>query len=442
MIRLLLFACLSVVGFIRQPMVYGQGARIDSLHRLLHRPLPDTTLVNARLHLARLYWYSLPDSAEYHTRQALELARHIRYKKGEAFAYNSFAAIRLLNDQEPGEFEYFFYEYEKKTAEKELEKELADAKAQRYAIITLALALIIAVLTAALFWYKIQTTKKRNEILQNGHRQISELNAQLARTLEALEQQTARLQALDHTKNKLFAIISHDLQTPINGLHTLLLMLENKEIKPAEMQVLLKHLKNNIKGLSETMENLLEWAKIQMRGDEVLLSEECVNVHEAVVLQMQLFAELLKRKNISLHNHVPADLRVRINREHLRIVLRNLIGNAVKFTNPFGEITVYTSQDPQKGIATIFVEDNGIGIAQEKQAIIFNDLSRLQRRGTNGESGSGLGLAFCKELIEKSGGQIGFESAKGRGSTFYIILPALCQEQPQTEPFPDKAHVS
>lgn len=325
------------------------------------------------------------------------------------------------------------YEYEKKAAEKELEKELANAKAQRYAIMLLAVGLIGVFLMAIIFWQRSQTATRHNEVLQQSHQQISELNSQLQATLataeqqkNAIEEQTKRLQTLDQTKNKLFAIIGHDLQTPINSLYSILLMLDNKEIRPAEMKVLLKHLKNNIKGLSETMENLLAWAKVQMRGQDVQPSEECINVHETVQLQLQLFAELLKRKKIHIWNYIPSELSVRIEPEHLRIILRNLIGNAIKFTHSFGEIILSAEQAEDRKFVTIFVQDNGIGIAEEKQATVFSDIARLPRRGTAGESGSGLGLAFCKELIEKGGGTIDFRSVQGVGSTFYVTLPSIC----------------
>jgi signal transduction histidine kinase len=625
------------------------------LHHLLQQRLPDTVRVDAQLQLAKFYWYRQPDSAEYYTHRASNLAQKISYRRGEALAYNSMAAIRLLNGEDPGALEYFFkslairqqlndwkgiasclnnigfaylqqdnislaleylhqalainrkygyleglgytknnlgevklkshdydsaawylygalamwrqvtnnqgkiitennigfihlennridsarfyfekaigaadelqdkrarsrsliglasiaqhqkqlteairlaeeayqtahqihevryiiqaadllatayeqvgdyvntikylkiaaaandtllrmeknnkalalsYEYEKKAAEKELEKELANAKAQRYAIMLLVVGLIGLSLIAVIFWQRSQTANRHNEVLQQSHQQISELNAQLQQTLataeeqkNAIEEQTRRLKAIDQTKNKLFAIIGHDLQTPINSLYSILLMLDNKEIKPAEMKVLLKHLKNNIKGLSETMENLLAWAKVQMYGQHVQLSNECVNVYETIQLQLQLFAELLKRKKIRVVNRIPETFSVRIEREHLRIVLRNLISNAIKFTHPFGEIVFYVKQEDNHNAATIFVQDNGIGIAVEKQATVFSDIARLSRRGTAGESGSGLGLAFCKELIEKSGGSIGFNSVQGEGSTFYVTLPSIC----------------
>ncbi|WP_448520040.1 sensor histidine kinase [Rhodoflexus sp.] len=119
---------------------------------------------------------------------------------------------------------------------------------------------------------------------------------------------------------------------------------------------------------------------------------------------------------------------VRIEAEHLRIVTRNLISNAIKFTNTFGEIVIYSEENPVTEQAIIYVQDNGIGIPLEKHAIVFSYASRMPRRGTVGESGSGLGLAFCKDLIEKSGGRIGFFSQPGLGSTFYITLPMLVQQ--------------
>ena len=126
------------------------------------------------------------------------------------------------------------------------------------------------------------------------------------------------------------------------------------------------------------------------------------------------------KKNIKLTYAIDRELEVIADKDMLRIVLRNLVVNAIKFTKPGGEIVIGVKRKNDK--AEISIKDNGIGIPAEKQREIFS-LKTNSTYGTNEEKGMGLGLMLCKEFVEYQNGTIWFESEEGKGSTFFISLP-------------------
>ena len=126
------------------------------------------------------------------------------------------------------------------------------------------------------------------------------------------------------------------------------------------------------------------------------------------------------KKNIKLTYAIDRELEVVADKDMLRIVLRNLVINAIKFTQTGGEITIGVKRKDDTAI--ISIKDNGIGIPPEKQSEIFS-LKTNSTYGTNEEKGMGLGLMLCKEFVEYQNGRIWFESEVGKGSTFFISLP-------------------
>ncbi len=134
-----------------------------------------------------------------------------------------------------------------------------------------------------------------------------------------------------------------------------------------------------------------------------------------------MFRKQLRSKNISLLNQVAPDCFAYADENHLRIVLRNLLGNAVKFTSEGGTISVNSVEE--SNFVKISVTDTGVGMAEEKIQHLFLAENNNTQLGTNGEIGTGLGLLLCKEFVEKNGGNIWVESELTKGSSFYFTLP-------------------
>jgi signal transduction histidine kinase len=135
----------------------------------------------------------------------------------------------------------------------------------------------------------------------------------------------------------------------------------------------------------------------------------------------QLFTENLRIKNIDLINSIPENLCIEMDLNHFKIVFRNLISNAIKFTHEGGKITLEGETSDDKTV--IRVRDNGVGISEDNVKKIWDYKQHLSTFGTNAEKGTGLGLMLCKEMVEKNEGAIWVESAKNKGTTFNITLP-------------------
>jgi len=149
---------------------------------------------------------------------------------------------------------------------------------------------------------------------------------------------------------------------------------------------------------------------------------ERVNLLHVLQESTTIIEDIAKNKEINLKHVFPDNLELFADRLAIQTVIRNLVSNAVKFTPKGGEVTVIANLDSDKNIL-ISVKDNGIGMNKEIKENLFRIDIKTNRKGTEGESSSGLGLLLCKELIEKQGGQIWVESEEGKGSEFYLSIP-------------------
>jgi signal transduction histidine kinase len=185
----------------------------------------------------------------------------------------------------------------------------------------------------------------------------------------------------------------------------------------------LKETSSNIHNASRNVYNLLinllEWSRVQTGKLDV--RKDVLDVKEMIANVIMLYNEIAEKKKISLINELSENASIYADKYMIETVLRNLVSNAIKFTNPGGRVTLFA--EAVGDLTQICVSDNGIGISAENQQKLFNYDQHLSLKGTDNESGTGLGLAISKEFIEKNGGQIIVESTKGAGSTFKFILP-------------------
>ena len=168
------------------------------------------------------------------------------------------------------------------------------------------------------------------------------------------------------------------------------------------------------------MENLLEWSRMQL--GKMPYNPEKIQVLQLINESKALYEQSLKNKNLNLKINIGEDYFVTSDIKMTETVLRNLITNAIKFTKPNGTIIVSSERDDNW--IKIKVADNGVGISEENIQKLFRIDSNYSTKGTAEESGTGLGLILCKELVEKQGGKIYVTSKKDSGSTFSFTLPA------------------
>lgn len=223
-------------------------------------------------------------------------------------------------------------------------------------------------------------------------------------------------------KDKFFSIIAHDLRSPFSSfLGITQMFVENlPSMEREDLQELAESMEKSASNLYGLLENLLEWAKMQ-RG-LIPFNPVVVPLFSSVSKSMEILVESIKNKEIEITYDIPIDIRVIADTNMLQTVIRNFASNAVKFTPRGGKIGL-SAKVSGNNFVEISVKDSGIGMSSAILNNLFQLNTQINRKGTDGEPSSGLGLLLCKEFIEKHGGKMWVESEEGKGSTFYFTIP-------------------
>ncbi len=228
-----------------------------------------------------------------------------------------------------------------------------------------------------------------------------------------------QLAAENTLKDKLFSIIIHDIRSPMATMVNLIELLEENLIHcDSENMEIIRSVKKQINHSFDIVEKLLEWL-ISQKERQVYTPMDC-GLTEIIGDVIPVYHISACTKDIKILADISEDLHVWADREMLEFILRNLISNAVKYTDRGGLITISVRKEEDK--AVIAVKDTGTGIADEKIKTLFCGGYADTSRGTAGEKGIGLGLTLCKEFVSQNGGDIWVDSMPGKGSTFFFTL--------------------
>ena len=243
---------------------------------------------------------------------------------------------------------------------------------------------------------------------------------QLLNTKDYILNYNEELKQLNATKDKFFSIIAHDLKSPINSFLNISNILVNhiEKFTKAELVDMAGDVKKAGDNLFKLLENLLFWARIQMERIEFkpeVYSLDTIVYHNISMLQLNA-----DQKGIKMTSNISEDIKVFADPDMLNTILRNLISNAIKFSNMGGAITI--SHSESENYNKISIEDNGVGISLGDQEKLFRIDVNITRPGTDDEKGTGLGLVLCKEMIEKHQGLIEIDSTPGTGTVFMFSL--------------------
>jgi len=231
-----------------------------------------------------------------------------------------------------------------------------------------------------------------------------------------------QLHELNATKDKLFKIIAHDLKNPFLAIfgYTEMLISDYYILTDKERLEFVANIDKSSRQTYRLVENLLFWA--QSQTGKLDFNPKVINLNNIIKQTISLLQPLADNKNIKLGIESPGEMNIFGDEEMIKMVLRNLIVNGIKFTNSGGEINItIINYDHHTEIA---VEDNGVGIDKEKISNLFSIENPGSSVGTEGEKGTGIGLILCKEFVEKHGGKIRVESIQNKGSKFIFTIPA------------------
>lgn len=242
---------------------------------------------------------------------------------------------------------------------------------------------------------------------------------------EQLKEKTEQLKVLNSTKDRLLSIIAHDLKNPFNALigYSRLLMetVQSHQYQPEELELMTSIMYQSATQGYDLLVNLLEWSRQQSSG--ITVTPQIVDLKN-LIRQNQATALLTAApKNITIEIPDTIEYQVYTDKDILNTILRNLISNAIKYTPEGGKISIHLAKEISHYIVSI--QDTGVGIAEEDIHKLFRVDTIHSTKGTNSESGTGLGLILCYELIQLIQGKIWVESEVNIGSTFSFTLPDL-----------------
>lgn len=227
------------------------------------------------------------------------------------------------------------------------------------------------------------------------------------------------LQVANETKDKLFSIVAHDIRSPLNMFQTFLNVSEQSNMSMEDFFTHQQTLKERLSSLTGTVDELLEWSRMQLGGINAYPAQ--VNVSDVVGENIDLFNPLIKKKNIDLQVNTPADASAWIDENHFKVALRNLIHNAIKYTNGGGSVHVQT--DLTDTATKVSIIDTGIGMNSATIDSIIKKEIQDSQAGTEREMGTGVGLSLSLGLLEKNNCKVSVSSELNKGTRFEIEIP-------------------
>lgn len=323
--------------------------------------------------------------------EALEGAYQLERERNPKLALDYFERSVMMKDSVFNENQQqLIRDYQVRYAMQEKEHALAmeQEKSKRNKLYAIVFAVVAALLLLIAFiWYRLaQIRKKRNE----------------------------ELVRLNLTKDRLLSIVSHDVKTPVGAICTMLdrMTAHYDSISETDRKANLIMMHSSAAALNSRVLNIMQWVRGELENSVVISTD--FNLRQLVDDDIRALETAIDVKSLKVVNVIDPDLTVHDDANVVSLVLRNLISNAVKFSYPNGEVRIKASQDVD--CVWVSVEDDGMGISEKKLEKIFNFLTSSSS-GSGGETGTGIGLFVSKQLLDKTGGEITIESAKGEGTT-------------------------
>lgn len=266
-------------------------------------------------------------------------------------------------------------------------------------------------------------------------RTFNSMAASLQRTLADLEERNQTLVESERTKSELVSNVSHELRTPLASVLGFSALMLDRDLPREEMRRYLEVIRTEARRLAELLNDLLDLQRIEQGTIELRI--DSVDLNDLLAAQLTLYSAQSEDHELVLD---PAEesLVVYGDRDRLAQVIGNLLSNAIKYSPDGGTVNVSASLVGDE--AWIWVRDEGLGIPDEHQQRIFTKFFRGDVGRERGISGTGLGLVLARQIVEAHGGEIGFESAEGEGSTFWLQLPAAAADRLAARDDPESSY--
>ncbi|MEQ8505697.1 MAG: ATP-binding protein [Rhodospirillales bacterium] len=238
-----------------------------------------------------------------------------------------------------------------------------------------------------------------------------------------IQVQRDELAKLNTQKDRFFAIIAHDLRSPFSNLlgFSEVIRTQTKTLTPEQVSEYVSVVNRTAEQAYNLLVDLLDWSRLQL--DRMDFEPEALDLEQVINQNMDQMLLMAGAKQISITREIDRALRVRADAQMVNTILRNLVDNAIKFTPDKGTVTVRAHRRDSFGL--IEVTDTGVGMPSSKLEQLFRLDMKTSTKGTRGETGTGLGLQLCKEMVERLGGELMVESTQGQGTSFRFTLPLV-----------------
>ena len=273
----------------------------------------------------------------------------------------------------------------------------------------------------------------RTRLYREANEMLEEQRAALARTNELLEQTNGKLAQENEYRTNIVAILSHELRTPLTSILAFVDLWEaSGEEHSPESRECLEKIKTQSQVLLEMVNNALDMVRVESGALE--FARDPVDVTDLAAVTVGAVGPIAEQKGVGVDFAIAREVPlIRGDWAQLEKILTNLLSNAVKFTGAGGMVWLKASYDGRRRELTLAVEDEGIGIAKERQEGIFDRFVQADASISRKYRGSGLGLSLVKKTAEALGGSVSVESEPGRGSTFTVTLPVTPIEEDEDE---------
>ncbi|WP_345084585.1 HAMP domain-containing sensor histidine kinase [Nemorincola caseinilytica] len=241
----------------------------------------------------------------------------------------------------------------------------------------------------------------------------------------AMTEKKRKLAESNALRDKLFSMIAHDIKSPLHSLQDMLYALESGLMSKTDQKVLINELRQKTDVSSKTLSSLLDWASLHYRQQTSAIGkkETIFDLYEVTDHLAILYDDMLRKKQITLENEIHPGSTIYADKEQVLFILRNLIGNAVKYSETDGSARISLSAEKDNNNTNITIKDNGIGMGAGQVDTLFTTDHKRSATGTIGEKGTGLGLIFCNEFVTQHGGTMNVVSELGKGTEITFTIP-------------------
>lgn len=330
------------------------------------------------------------------------------------FTHKRFKAAddSLFNQDKEREINYLLLKQKEiENRELQAENELKEQQLQKNRLVSAIFAVIVVSL-AVIGLIVVRNSRQKEKL----NRSLLQKNRDIEEQKRLIEEQNATLSRLNKTHALILSIISHDLRSPVASLQSMVHLFLEETVSPDEQRGMFLELEKRIESIAAMMNSLLLWADGQFRG--VKASPEPLVIADVVAELLPAYDHKLEEKQIELRHSPGQRTEIMADPSQVRIIVQNLISNAIKFTHSGGCIEVYYTAEGDT--LSLHVKDSGIGMDERMTQAIQAASGRVTGLGTHNEVGTGLGLVLVRQFAEHNKGKLSIQSTPGKGSEFTV----------------------